>query len=78
MNWKNSQWASALNIKEGSSSNDNALIKSKLQHPPPPPRANPRHLNFLRLDHSNLRHLGPNWSSNALPYRRILSVKSPS
>ena len=54
---------------------DNALIKSKLEHTP---RAKSGHLNFLRLDRSNSRPLGPKWCSNALPYRYILSVKCPS
>ena len=46
--------------------------------PAPSPRANPGHLNFLRSDRSNSRPLRPKWCSNALPYRRILSVKCPS
>ena len=38
---------------------------------PPPPRVNPGHWNFQRLDRSNSRLLGPKWCSNALPYRQI-------
>ena len=52
-------------------SQDSVPIKSKLQHPPPPPRANPGHLNFWKLDCSNSRPLGPKWLSNALPYGRF-------
>ena len=55
-----------------------SAIKSKFQHSSPPPPANPGHLNFWRLDRSNSRPLGPKCCSNALPYRRILSVRCPS
>ena len=43
----------------------------------PPPRANPGHLNFWRLDRSNSRPLWPKWCSNALPYRRICLSNAP-
>ena len=53
----------------------NVPIKSKLQHPPP--RANPGHLSFWKLDCSNSRPLGPKWCSNALPYSRICLWNRP-
>lgn len=47
---------------------------SKLKHPPAP--CKPRAFELLKIDRSRSRLLGPKWSSNALPYRRINNYSS--
>ena len=57
--------------------NDNAPIKSKLQHPLPPTRANPGHLNFLRLDRSNSRSSGQNGVQMPYPILAFFLSNAP-
>ena len=49
-------------------------INSKVQHPPPPSRATPGHLNFWRLASSNSLPLGQKSRSNARPISTELHV----